>query len=158
MLFKEEQRFNQWWLWLILIGINLIPAYGIYQQIFKGQAFGNHPLSDTGLIVLQIFLLLFLWAFRQLRLKTLINEEYIAFKFFPFADKTILWSEVKSARIVDYGFVGGWGVRLTSKYGTVYNTSGQMGLLLELKKGKKICIGTQRPEELSRLIEKRKEA
>ncbi|HKK75588.1 MAG TPA: hypothetical protein VJ953_10990 [Saprospiraceae bacterium] len=157
MSFEEEQRFNQWWLWLILIGLNLIPAFGIYQQVFKGQAFGNHPLSDTGLIVLQAFLLLFLWTFWRLRLKTAINEEFITFTFYPFANKTIPWTEVRSATLINYGFVGGWGVRLSSKYGTVYNTSGQMGLLLELDGGKKICIGTQKPEELGRLIEKRKE-
>ncbi len=31
--FKEEQKFTQWWLWIPLIGIGLIPIYGIYKTI-----------------------------------------------------------------------------------------------------------------------------
>lgn len=152
MQYKEEQRFNQWWLWIILIGLNLIPAYGMYQQVFKGRPFGNHPLPDGGLLLLQLFTVLFLLVFWQFRLKTEINETFIMIKFHPFVNKTILWKNVMKARIVNYGFVGGWGIRLTSKYGLVYNTSGNWGLLLELSNGKKICVGTQRPEEVAALI------
>ena len=87
------------------------------------------------------------------RLRTEITDEKIDMKFFPFSNKTIPWSEVKSAEVLDYGFVGGWGVRIGTKYGTVYNTSGKIGLALELKSGKKICIGTQRGEELKLFLE-----
>lgn len=153
MYFQEEQRFRQWWLWLILIGINLIPAYGIYKQIFRGQIFGDNPMSDVGLIIFQLFTLLFLLAFWQLKLVTRINEDEIYIQFYPLVKRSINWSEVKSAKMVNYGFVGGWGIRLTSKYGTVYNTSGNMGLLLELEHGEKICIGTQKPDELAGIAE-----
>lgn len=54
--FKEEQKFTQWWLWIPLIGIGLIPIYGIYKQLFLKEQFGTKPLSDLGLI---LFLILF---------------------------------------------------------------------------------------------------
>jgi len=53
--FEENQKFTQWWLWTILIGITLIPIYGFYKQIILDEQFGNKPLSNFGLI---IFLLL----------------------------------------------------------------------------------------------------
>ena len=56
--------------------------------------------------------------------------------------------------MINYGFVGGWGIRLFTKYGTIYNTSGNKGLALELHDGKKLVIGTDKEEELKNFIEK----
>jgi len=46
------------------------------------------------------------------------------------------------------------GVRIGTKYGTVYNTQGSEGLLLKFKDGKSVVIGTQRLDELKRFLEK----
>ena len=58
------------------------------------------------------------------------------------------WTEIKSVKLLDYGFVGGWGIRFWTKYGTVYNIRGSKGLLLEFSDGKTIVVGTQKEEEL----------
>ena len=58
------------------------------------------------------------------------------------------------AEIVNYGFVGGWGIRLWTKYGTVYNMRGNKGLAIALTDGNKFLIGTQKPEELTAILEK----
>lgn len=49
-----------------------------------------------------------------MRLKAEINEKEIKMRFFPFVSKRISREEVKSAEIVNYGFVG-YGIRLGSK-------------------------------------------
>jgi len=54
---------------------------------------------------------------------------------------------------VHYGFVGGWGIRLFTAYGTVYNMRGAKGLAIRLKSGKKFLIGSQRSEVLNQFIE-----
>lgn len=152
IVFKEIQKFTQWWLWFILIGITMIPVFGIYKQIFLGETFGDKPMSDIGLILFLGFMLLFLFLFWTLKMITIIDENSISIKFFPLANKKIEWREVQTAEIVNYGFVGGWGVRLGTKYGTVYNTAGNKGLALILNNGKKICIGTQQEEELKKVV------
>ena len=48
--FKEEQKFTQWWLWVILIPIGILPIFGIYKQLILGEKFGDKPMSDLGLI------------------------------------------------------------------------------------------------------------
>lgn len=152
--FKEEQRFTQWWLWLILVSVAIILVYGIYKQIIQGEIFGNKPMSDRGLIFMALFsfgILLLFWLFK---LKTEINQREIRIKFFPLVNKVVEWKDVKSAQVLNYGFVGGWGIRLFTKYGTVYNTKGNKGLALELKNGKKLLVGTQKMEELSEIIAK----
>lgn len=151
-IFLEKQKFTQWWLWVLLIGITLIPVYGVYKQIFIGDQFGDNPMSNTGIIIFLIFMLAFLGFFWMMQLTTEITNENINMKFFPFSNNTIPWSDVQSAEVVDYGFVGGWGVRMGTKYGTVYNTKGKIGLALILKNGKKICIGTQKEEELKSIL------
>ena len=54
---------------------------------------------------------------------------------------------------MNYGFVG-YGIRLGSKYGTVYNMKGNRGLAIELNNGKKFVIGTQKEMELKNVVEK----
>lgn len=146
--YKEVQRFTQWWIWILLLGLTLIPVYGVIQQLIGGKPMGDHPMSDTGLIIFLLLMLAFDYFFWMIRLITEIDAESIQIKFFPFVQREIKWSEVESYEIVDYGFVGGWGIRIGTQYGTVYNTRGRIGLALEMKNGKKCCIGTQQESEL----------
>lgn len=90
--------------------------------------------------------------FMFIRLKTVIDNEKIQISFFPFTRKNVKWDDIESVKIVDYGFVGGWGIRLGTKYGTVYNIKGSKGLAIELKNGKKFLIGTQKEKELNNII------
>lgn len=150
--YKEVQRFTQWWIWVLLLGITLIPVYGVIQQVIGGSPMGNNPMSDTGLIIFLLLMLLFDYCFWMIRLITKIDAESIRIKFFPFTQREIKWTDVKSYEILDYGFVGGWGIRMGTKYGTVYNTQGKMGLALVLKDGKKCCVGTQQAEELEAFL------
>jgi magnesium-transporting ATPase (P-type) len=153
ILFQEKQRFTQWWLWLLLIGLILLPLVGIYQQIWKGEPFGTNPMSDNGLYIFLLMMLLLNLLFYSLSLTTTITKEGIRMKFFPFVpEKFFSWSMVKSAEVIDYGFVGGWGIRLGSSYGTVYNTRGSKGIFITLQQGKKLCIGTQKEEELKKVL------
>ena len=152
--FKEEQRFTQWWLWLLLTGIAALPVYGIYKQIILGEKFGDKPMPDAALIIFAVFIFVMLALFWRMRLKTEIDMDEIRMSFFPFTKKRVAWKEIKSAQTLNYGFVGGWGIRLGTKYGTVYNTKGNKGLAIELKNGRKFCIGTQKEAELNRIVEK----
>jgi len=153
IVFKEEQKFTQWWLWLIFIGIGIIPLYGIYKQLILGEKFGNNPMSDLGLILFCLFIFGIILLFWLMRLSTEIDRYHIKMSFFPFLKKHIKWSEIKTANIINYGFVGGWGIRIFTKYGTVYNIKGNKGLAIELLNGKKMVIGTQNETELKLFLE-----
>ena len=152
--FKEEQKFTQWWLWLILIPIGVLPIFGIYKQIILGKQFGDKPMSNFGLIIFSVFICSLIGLFLIMKLKTSIDKDGIRMNFFPFTKKSVEWNEIKSAQVVNYGFVGGWGIRLWTKYGTVYNMRGNKGLAIELKNGKKFLIGTQKETELNNVVEK----
>ncbi|MEO6347595.1 MAG: hypothetical protein ABIO60_06760 [Aquaticitalea sp.] len=150
--FKEIQKFTQWWLWLLLIGIGILPLFAIYKQLILGVKFGDKPMSDLGIIVFSVLIFSLIAMFFFMRLKTEIDKHEIKINFFPFVKKRVSWKEIKSAKIVNYGFVGGWGIRLWTTYGTVYNIRGNKGLAIELVNGKKFLIGTQKETELNRIV------
>ncbi len=147
-IFTEEQKFSKSWVILIIAALVLLPLYGIYQQIILGQPYGDKPMSDFGLILFLLLTLALLGLFLVLKLKTQLTEHEIQMKYYPFFTKMVKWSDIKSAKVLNYGFVGGWGIRLWTKYGTVYNVKGSTGLAIEMKNGKKFLIGTQKETEL----------
>jgi len=152
--FKEEQKFNQWWLWLILILMGVLPLIGIYKQLILGEKLGDNPMSDISLLIFSIIMFSLVGLFLIMKLKTSIDKNGINMHFFPFIKKSVDWQQIKNVKVVNYGFVGGWGIRLWTKYGTVYNMKGNKGLTIELLNGKNFLIGTQKPEELTAMLEK----
>jgi len=148
VLFTERQRFSQWWLWFILLGVNGFFLYGVYTQVIVGQAFGERPMGNVGLLIvtgLTIFLTLF---FVNMRLETVIKKDGIDIRFFPFhfKFKHFSWDSLTKSFVRQYSpskEYGGWGLR-----GTAYNVSGDKGLQLEFTDKKKLLIGTNKPDEL----------
>lgn len=151
-IFSEIQRFRQWWLWLIVIVTCIVPIIGIYKQIINDVPFGNNPMSNNTLILSAVISSFIIVLFLLIRLETNITKEIIAFRFFPFVKRNYSFNEIETCKVIDYGFVGGWGIRYTMKYGTVYNTKGTKGLFIKLKDGKTTVIGTQKPEELQKIL------
>jgi hypothetical protein len=87
-----------------------------------------------------------------MRLQTTITKYQVTINFPPLAKKRILWSDVEQAQIVKYSPLIGYGLRIWTPHGTVYNVKGNRGLFLILKNGKKYMIGTQRPKEVEDII------
>lgn len=146
--FYEVQRYRQWWLFILLIAVAAFPLYGIIQHVYF-QANEPSPYNELPELIATLCLSIGVFAlFWFVKLKTNINADGIEMDYFPFSKKNVKWSDIIEVKVVDYGFVGGWGVRFFTRYGTVYNVAGRHGLAIKLKSGKKFLIGTQRPEEL----------
>jgi hypothetical protein len=151
VLFEEKQQFSKIFLWLLSVFVMGIPLYGIIVQIFLKKPFGNNPMSDIGLIVFALGMLAFCGFFWSMTLTTKIDAKAISVRYVPFFNKQFKWEDIDKAEIIKYHFVG-FGIRLSFKYGTVYNIKGNLGMALHLKDGKKYLIGTQKPEELQKAI------
>ena len=94
-IFKEEQRFTQSWLIIILIiaivGPLCFGIYGVLQQIILKQPFGDKPMSDSALLFFTFSMLCLSILIFVFKLSTRIDETGIHYKFFPvhFSFKTI---------------------------------------------------------------------
>ena len=168
ILFKEEQRFTQWWLWLLLIfsfAVAVLPLwYGLYRQVSTGIPWGDNPTSNTGLMITAILTTLLmvgiLVLFSYSRLLLEVREDGIHFRFPPFVRKwrIIHRDEIERYTLGKYnpvGEYGGYGVRRSfGKYGRAYNVSGNLGLRLFLRNGKVVLFGTQRKQALEYAMQK----
>lgn len=150
-LFFEKQKFNQLWLWFLI----LVPF--LYILIY----FLNHRGSDlTTLIVVSCTLILSILILVIIKLETIIKKEGIHIRFFPFHIKyrQYAWSDISKLYMRKYDAIseyGGWGIRINLRgKGKAFNVSGNNGLQLEFKNNKKILIGTQKPEELIKALKK----
>jgi hypothetical protein len=155
--FHEQQKFTQPWLWLIVVGVASLALYGAYQQIVLGLPFGNQPMSTPALLVFCLSMLGAVALFGTMQLTTDIDDDVIRMTFVPFVKRHFSWSEIKRIEVVNYGFVGGWGIRPWTRYGTVYNVRGQHGLAVELLNGKKLLIGTQKADRLASVVQQKRE-
>lgn len=145
-LFTEKQRFNQWWLWLLLAVSSVVPIVIWYKE------YTNNATSSSNLSTLFILFLVSI-LFVVMQMKTVVSQENIQLTYSPFVWKTINLSDIETIKVINYGFVGGWGIRFWTSYGTVYNVRGNKGLHIRLKNGKQLVIGTQKPQELEKVVE-----
>lgn len=153
--FDEEQKFDQKWLWTLLIVVSIVILAVQFSVFFSSSV----EASGFGFYfsLFNVFLVIgLIGLFAVMKLKTSIDKEKISMEFFPFVKKEVAWRDIRKAEVLDYGFVGGWGIRLWTKYGTVYNTKGSKGLYIQLNDDKKFLIGTQRPDEMASFIMKLK--
>jgi hypothetical protein len=151
-LFTERQRFNQTWLWVILFAINgfflflAVRFVWVYDEINIGLFIG---------VAINITIAILFYC---LRLDTIITEEGISIRFFPFhlSVKKFAWSNLTKSYVKQYSPIadfGGWGLRYAfSGQGKAYNVSGNMGLQIILADGQKILIGTNKPEEITKIL------
>jgi len=147
-IFKEEQRFTQTWLIVIIVISLIVPLAIILKEIDKLST--SEIIISIGTIILASGLI-FLF-----KLSTRIDEKGIHYKFFPFhlKFKTVVWNDIENAYIRTYDAIseyGGWGIRGGALWykakGKAINISGNIGIQLELKDGKKLLIGTNKKEQ-----------
>jgi hypothetical protein len=69
--------------------------------------------------------------------------------------KKIRWDEIKEIQLVHTDPIsdfGGWGVRLSRKYGKAFITGGQEIIFLKLKNGRKRSFSVQNKEKLEAFL------
>ena len=161
ILFSEKQRFQQWWLWLVLFIVNgalLGIALSKWYNIFNHKSINNF---DLGVIIFSIILAVLITILvKIICLETYIKKDGIYIRFFPFHIKFKFYgwhtlSKVYTREYAPLSEYGGWGIRwnLWGK-GMAYNIRGNQGLQLEFTTKEKLLIGTQKPQEISLVLNK----
>jgi hypothetical protein len=158
ILFEEEQSFRQPWVWALMAAtvLLLVVVSGI---VFSGASAkpGSNirsaviGLASGGLVVIAVAFLMYF-----MKLSVRVDGEALHIRFYPLVKRDIRLEEIArwEARtyrpLLEYG---GWGIRCGWK-GMAF--SGNRGVQLELADGKRLLIGSQRPEELAGAISQAK--
>ncbi len=159
--FKEEQKFNQWWIQAIVAVIVILWFWQLIQQVILGIPFGSDPSPDWAVIIIGVIPIGVVIMFQVLKLKTVVTDEGVSFRFLPFQRKPKVYpvTDIKNYEAVQYRPIrdyGGWGIRIAwvGSKGIAFNVSGNKGVRFELKSGKKVLIGTQRPDAFKAALDK----
>ena len=92
----------------------------------------------------------------SLKLYTRIDAMGVHFRMKPFhfKEQTIPWEDIDQIHVRKYSPIleyGGWGMRY-GRNGKAFNVRGNYGIQIVKKNGKKVLIGTQRPEDAARQL------
>ena len=156
--YNEIQKVTNKWLWLLVATVSVVFIYGFIEQLILKHPFGENPSPDWFLILMAILPFFLILLLLTIKLSIQINEQGIYFRFYPFHNsiKEILWKDIESVYVRKFKPIseyGGWGIRTISlKKNIAYTISGDKGLQIELKDGKKILLGTQNPEEVEKIV------
>ncbi len=149
VFFEEKQKFNQVWLWAILL---FILSLVLYRCTIYGFFETQNIIS---LIVITLVVILFAFV----KLETQITDKAIRYRYYPIQSqfREILWEDLAEAYVKEYRPIldfGGWGYRIgLFGKGKAISTSGNNGIQLYTKEHRKILIGTQFPKEVQKILE-----
>lgn len=155
--FEEKQRFKLIAVYVLLGILQVLFLWGLVRQVILNEPWGTKPASGLALVIINAGLFLLILFFRSINLKTVINDRYISFRFFPLQTKTklIYWNEIKDISITEYNGIKdfwGFGLRFMPGKGWCYTLPGHSGIRLTLTNKKKILIGTHKPKEIAKIL------
>ena len=118
---------------------------------------GNLTLLINGCLVI-FFCAALVYLFLAMRLVTEVRGDGLHVRFFPFHLRPLVFrpGELRSWEAVTYSPLweyGGWGIRYGPK-GKAYNVSGNRGVMLTFRDGRRHLVGSQKPEELAAALDR----
>jgi len=155
--FLEEQRFRQFWIYLLLAIPVVIMWWGFLEQIMPGRPWGDQPAPDWVVILMWLLFGIglpgFFW---MLRMNTRVDGSGVEVRWSPIkSGVTVAYIEIERHESITYRPIrefGGWGVRWGGKHRRAYNVSGDRGVELFLTDGRSIVVGSERSDELANAI------
>lgn len=152
LVYSETQRVRMWWVYAVCILIAGLASWMFVLQIMLNTPVGTHPAPDWTLyVILGLSVILVVLVFMT-RLLVRVDRKGVLVLFSPFLRKHYPWSKISSYEVLEYDPVkdfGGWGIRHNWKQKSkAFTVSGHHGLSLLLTDGRKVIIGTYKPEKL----------
>ena len=158
LLFKEEQAAVGTWAWYLVLLITAICIGSVALEMSQDPG----PETLTGLVIAIVVTGGIIVLFIFIKLEVTIDQQSIYYRYRPFISKERKLSkdDIADVYVRKYSPIfeyGGWGYRATLGKGKAFNVSGNIGLQLVLKDGKKLLLGTRKEKALRDAIVRLKE-
>ena len=150
-LFREEQRFRHWWIWLLIAPPAVLPWIAFVVQIILHRQFGDHPGPDWMIwLMLGLFGIGLPLLFARIRMTVVVTTDDLRIRYFPFYAGRIPLSDLASATVTKYswGDFGGFGIHWSPGRGICYTMGGNQGVQVVLANGRQRLIGSLKSAEL----------
>ena len=153
-VFTETQRFNQVWLWIILLGVDGFMLHKLYPALLNASELDESAwisliMAPIVLVLVNVFIFI-------IRLDTKYDNDGITYRFWPvmLSYKTIKIEDIKSYEVKNINPLftfGGWGYR--RRIGKLLlNTRGKYGIEIQRNEGITLTLGTQKPESVKEVM------
>lgn len=161
LIFREVQTFSSWLRLLLVLSMALavaISGFALRETITQPKT----PNVFVPILLTAVAMAIPIAAaifFFIIKLETEVRSDGLYVRFYPIhirykrftADNLQQYYTRRYRPILEYG---GWGIRYSfTKKGKAYNISGDKGVQLVLTNGRKLLIGSQRPDELVAAID-----
>jgi hypothetical protein len=124
-------------------------------QVLLGHTWGKHPMSNGDVVGWTVFLWLIYFRLITVRLVTEVRQGALLIRMRGLwrlrrvpLDRIQLVETITHDIARDYG---GYGIRSTRE-GKAYVANGGRGVRVTLDKGEKLVVGSERPDELARML------
>lgn len=159
MAFREEQAMLSSWRIIVPLVVSVgVGWWGFIQQIVFGKPWGSNPGPDWVLwLLLPLFGIAFPLFFMRLRLIVAVRSDHLEIRYVPMTRRKIAFDDIERAEPRTYRPIaeyGGWGIKGWSRRKMAYSVSGNQGVLLHLRNGNTIMIGSREPRKLARALER----
>jgi hypothetical protein len=129
---------------LLLLGGAVLFALVLILAFLRDEVPRGALLTVLAVVLLPAIVIGVLFSSLTVRVTT----EDVDVRFGPGLEaRRVPLDSIESAEAVQYPWYYGWGIRLTPR-GTLYNVSGTRAVLLRLRNGQSVLIGTDQPERL----------
>ncbi len=139
--FTETQNIKRFWIRLVLLFESILFSGIIYRQLIMGKSFGAYPVTDNGLIILSLLLIIPVVVLFFIKIKVTVNREEVCYKMIPMGlfQYRIAHQQLKSFSIE------------TKNVGKSNETS---GLKLMLKNEKSLFLPSKKPKQMFQAVQK----
>lgn len=158
--FREVQAPRQWWILAIVALVTAGAWYTFVEQILLGHRLGTDPAPDWAVwLLLGFFGVVFPLVLLTARMVVVVDDHALLIRWIPFGKRTIPLAGIVEYEACAYRPIReylGWGIRWVPGRGTVWSVSGNRGVQLVLLDGRRVLVGSKRPEELAAAIRRAK--
>jgi len=146
--FHEEQRLRDSWFWLVFF---IVPVIVVPSLLVAAP--GKALLAVALVLGIMVLVSLLVWF---ALLETTVTSDAVIVAFHEvWPTRRIKLDDIEAFRPKRYTMwdSGGWGVHLGFA-GMTYNASGNEGMHFDLRDGRHVLIGTQRPTEFGAALDR----
>ena len=150
-LFVENQRFTQWYVWVLLLAPVAVSIGMLVFVLARTSIWSRrfHILLATLALPLATPILFF-----AMRMNVVLTGERLTARFFPIRRRLDL-TDVTSFRVITYTVrdFGGWGIKWARDGSMVLNVSGNRAIRINRRNGKSLILGTQRADDFAAALQ-----
>ncbi len=139
--FTENQSIQHFWIRLVLLFEIIVFSGIIYRQLIMGKSFSAYPVTNNGLIILSLLLIIPVVFLFFIKIRITVSRDEVCYKMVPAGlfQYRIVRQQLKSFSIE------------TKNAGKSNETS---GLKLELKNEKSLFLPSKTPKQMYQAVQK----